>query len=125
MNFSEVIFLIIILIIVIALSIIAIRISLKFDLNKYLENRRRIKLDQLKNICPHVRIVDLKDSKVFIESLFSSPFGTTNWICFKCGFIVDSEEDVNRISGRYGKKPPIIFEKQKEFTKKARKLKIV
>ncbi len=120
MNFSE----IIILIITIVLSVIAIRISFKFDLNRYLENRRKIKLDQLKNICPHGRIMDIKGNQIKFESFFSSPVGTLKWICSQCGCILDHEDDVNRINERYKENPSLILEKQKKFNKKARKLKI-
>lgn len=61
---------ILILIFAIALSIIAIRISFKFDINKFLENRRKIKMDQLKNICPHGRIIDVTGNEMKFESLF-------------------------------------------------------
>ena len=120
MNFSE----IIILIIVLVISVIAIRISFKFDLNRYLENRRKIKIDQLKNICPHGRIIDITGNQIKFESLFSSPAGTLKWICSQCGCIVDHEDDVNRINEKYNKNPSLVLEKQKKFFKKAKKLKI-
>src|SRR3989344_7433348 len=121
MNFSQVI----LLIIVIVVSVIAIRISFKFDLNKYLENRRKIKLDQLKNICPHGRITNITDNGVItFESFFVSPVGTMDYICSQCNAVV-GEEHVNRINERYRENPSIVFEKQKKFTKKAKKLKIV
>ena len=116
---------ILILIFAIALSIIAIRISLKFDINKFLENRRKIKLDQLKNICPHGRIIDIKGNQISFESLFSSPMGTPKWICSQCGCTVDHEDDVNRINEKYSKNPSMILDKQKRFIKEAKKLKIV
>lgn len=116
---------ILILIFAIALSIIAIRISLKFDINKFLENRRKIKLAQLKNICPHGGIIDIMENQVKFESYFSSPVGTLNWVCSQCGCIVDHEDDVNRINERYKKNPHLILEKQKRFIKEAKKLKIV
>lgn len=120
MNFSEVI----ILIIVIVLSIIAIRISFKFDLNKYLENRRKIKIDQLKNICPHGRITNITDKGVItFESFFVSPVGTMDYICSQCNAVV-GEEHLTRINERYKENPSIVFKKQKKFTKKAKKLKI-
>ena|SRR3989338_1048497 len=121
MNFFQ----IIILIIVVILSIIAIRISFKFDLNKYLENRRKIKLDQLKNICPHGRIIYITGNQVKSESFFSSPVGTLKWVCSQCGCVVDHEDDVNRINERYKENLSLILEKQKRFIKAAKKLKIV
>jgi len=119
MNFSQ----IIILIIIIVVSIIAIRISFKFDLNKYLENRRKIKLDQLKNICPHGRIIKVNDNFAF-ESFFVSPVGTMDYVCSQCNAVI-GKEHVNRINERYVKNPKLVFKKQKEFAKKAKKLKIL
>ena len=118
MTFLEILILIII-------SAFAIRFSFKLDLNKFLENRRKIKLDQLKNICPHGRIIDIKGNQICIESLFSSPMGTHKWICSQCDCIVDHEDDVNRINEKYSKNPSMILDKQKRFIKEAKKLKIV
>jgi len=118
MNFYEILILIVI-------GTIAIRFTFKFDLNKYLENRRKIKINQLKNICPHGRIIDIRDNQVKFESFFTSPIGTPKWICSQCGCIVDHEDDVNRINERYMKNPSWILEQQKKFIKKARRLKIV
>ncbi len=112
------------ILILILIGAIAIRISFKFDLNKYLENRRKIKLDQLKNICPHGRFIK-KGGEFALESFFSSPVGTLKWICSQCGCIVDHEDDVNRINERYLKNPSLVFKKQKRFMKKAKRLKIV
>ena len=119
MDFSQ----IIILIIVVVVSIIAIRISFKFDLNRYLEDRRKIKIDQLKNICPHGRITKINNNFAF-ESFFVSPVGTRDYICSRCGCVV-GKEDVNRINERYIKNPNLVFKKQKEFIKRAKKLKII
>ena len=118
MTFLEILILIII-------GAFAIRFSFKFDLNKFLENRRKIKLDQLKNICPHGRIIDIKGNQISFESLFSSPMGTHKWICSQCGCIVDHEDDVNRINEKYSKNPSMILDKQKRFIKEAKRLKIV
>ena len=123
MTFSE----ILILIFAIALSIIAIRISFnfKFDINKYLENRRKIKLDQLKNICPHIKISHQEGNSFLVESFFSSPIGTTNWICSQCGCIVESQEDVNRLKEPYEKDMNLYLKRQKRFIEEAKKIKIL
>ncbi|MCH7568743.1 MAG: hypothetical protein IIA87_04955 [Nanoarchaeota archaeon] len=118
MNFSQ----IIILIVGIAISIIAIRISFKFDLNKHLENRRKIRIDQLKNICPHGRITKV-NKKFGFEPYFVSPIGTMDYICSQCNAVL-GEEDVNRINEIYLKNPELVLRKHKEFIKKAKKLKI-
>lgn len=120
-NFSQVI----IIVIVIVISIIAIRISFKFDLNKYLEDRRKIKIDQLKNICPHGRITNITDSgRITFESFFVTHIGTMDYICSQCNAVA-GEEHVNRINERYKENPSLVFKKQKKFIKRAKKLKIL
>ena len=109
MNFYQ----IIILIIVGVVSIIAVRISFKFDLNKYLENRRKIKIEQLKNICPHGRIIKINNKFAF-ESFFVSPMGTMNYVCPRCKCVV-GKEDVDRINEIYLTNPTLVFKKQKEY----------
>jgi hypothetical protein len=113
------------ILIFIIVGAVAIRFSFKFDLNKFLENRRKIKLDRLKNICPHIRIIDITGNQIGVESLFSSPTGTSRWICSQCGCVVDHKDDVERISDRYSKDPSIILNRQKRFNKEAKKLKLV
>ena len=93
-------------------------------MNQFLENRRKIKLSQLKNICPHGRIIDITGNQVKFESLFSSPVGTLKWVCSQCGCIVDHEDDVNRINEGYKENLFLVLEKQKRFIKAAKKLKI-
>jgi hypothetical protein len=114
---------ILILLIVLVLSIIVIRISFKFDINKFIEDRRKIKLNQLKNVCPHTTGI-VEGNQIILESLFISPPGTIQWQCQQCGLILGSEIEVQRITNGYQKDPMIILTKQKEFNKKAKKLKL-
>ena len=120
MNFWQ----IMVLIITAAISIVVIRISFNFDLNRYLENRRKIELAQLKSICPHGKI-DVHGDKLMFTSYFSSPIGTTQYICSRCGLVVSSEEDADRIAKNYCRQPELFLKKETEFIKKAKKLKIV
>lgn len=118
MNFYE------ILILIIA-GAIAIRFTFKFDLNKHFENRRKIKLDQLKNICPHCKIEFADKNQIKVTSYFSSPSGTLNWICSRCNLVVDSEDRVSQISEYHAKHPDIFLKKEKRFQKKVKKLGLV
>lgn len=112
------------LILIIA-SAVAFRFAIRFDLNRYLENRRRIKLDQLKNICPHCKIEILDKNQVKVESYFSSPIGTSNWICSRCHQVVESEDKVNKISEYHAKHPDVFLEKENRFQKKVKKLGLI
>jgi len=116
------------IIILVIIAAVAIRISFKFDLNRYLENRRKIKLDQLKNICTHCKIESLGGKEFKVESYFSKPIGTLNWICSRCHLVVDSEDDVNRFMQSYTKNIEGMkryLEKEKRFFKQMKSLKLV
>lgn len=121
MNFYQ----IILLILTIVVSIIAVRISFKFDLNKHLETRRQIRIGQLKNICPHISISPHDGNAFLFQSYFSSPIGTRKYICSQCGCVVESKEDVNRLREPYKKDLNLYLKKQKDFLKKAKKLKLI
>ncbi len=99
------------------------KISFKFDLNKYLENRRKIKIDQLKNICPHGRIIKIGE-KFGFEPFFVSPSGTMDYICSQCN-VISGKEHVDRLNERYKKYPSLVFKAQKKFAKMAKKLKLL
>lgn len=120
MNFTQ----IIILIIIVIISIVAIRLTFKFDLNRYLENRRKIKLDQLKNICPHCKIEFVDKGQVKITPYFYTDFGNPNYICRRCGCVVPFEEDANRICENYAKNPKRFLKNEKKFFRKMKRLKL-
>ena len=112
-------------ILIVIFSYIAIKISFQFDINLYLKEKREIKMNQLKNICPHTRVIDFQDKHIQMQSLFSSPVGTRSWICNQCGLVVDSDEVANELMVNYAKNPMRLLEKQKKFIKNAKKLKII
>ena len=115
MSFLEVLILIIV-------GAIAIRFTFKFDLNRYLENRRKIKIDQLKNICPHCKIEFVGKNQVKVESYFHSPIGTSKYICSRCHRVVESEEDAKRMAENYAKDPERFLENEKRFVKAVERL---
>lgn len=91
------------LIIVIAVSIVAVKIGITFDINKYLEQRKKTHLSKAQNLCPHLEfdILDQDNNNrqinVQYRSLFESPSGTTKWICSRCGS-VRNNVDENQIA---------------------------
>lgn len=101
-----------------ALSIIAVRFSFTFDLNRFLENRRKNFIEKAKNICPHCAVIK-KDGNYGFKSTFISPSWTTQRICQQCWTILyhlDHDEENERIA--YLLKNPEVFDKQNEKFKK-------
>jgi len=112
------------ILILIIVGAIAIRFTFKFDLNKYFENRRKVRLDRLKNICPHCKIEFVDNKQVKVESYFSSPIGTPNWIWRRCHLVVESEEDAERMAKNYAKYPEGFLANEKRFVKEMKRLKL-
>jgi hypothetical protein len=85
----------IVLILVLVISVIAVRLTVTFDINKYQEERKKNNLTKLRNACTHHRVI--KEGKQYgLQSLFISPPGTLQWQCQQCGtirFFADGESE--------------------------------
>ena len=77
----------IVAILTVTLSIVTIRIGIRFDLNKYLEERDKKIKQRLMNACVHMELIPTKDGKIEVRSFFISPPGTLQWQCQRCGQI--------------------------------------
>lgn len=87
------------LIIAIAISIIAVKITFSFDINKYQEKRQKDIENKIKNYCTHARLIK-KNWQYWIQSTFMSPSWTLNYICQKCNLVImncDSDEENERL----------------------------
>lgn len=113
------------IVILVIIAAVAVRISFKFDLNRYLENRRKIKMDKLSNICPHCNMELLDNNQIKVQSYFSSPIGTSKWICSRCHLVVESEDDVKRLMAHFTKNPELWIKEEKKFVKQMKKLGLV
>lgn len=74
-------------------SFVAIRISLKFDVNKYLDSRKSSYTQKLINACTHVQIKHLSGDKFEGRSMYISPPGTIQWQCQRCGHVTHRQGD--------------------------------
>ena len=58
--------------------------AVRFDLNRWLEQRRESRKDRLRMLCPHVQPTKVNGADG-LESLIVSPPGTGGWWCSRCG----------------------------------------
>ncbi|MYE60902.1 MAG: hypothetical protein F4235_02335 [Candidatus Dadabacteria bacterium] len=58
-------------------------VAIKFDLNAFLENRRREQFARLKAMCPHCVLAE-EGGQTVIEGLVISPPGTLQAHCTRC-----------------------------------------
>ncbi len=90
------------IIIAITLSIVAVRFSFSFDINKFLEDRRKIAENKAKNVCTHLfPYYTNKWEIAWLKSAFLSPAWTTSRVCQKCWLIlydIDEEHEKDKIN---------------------------
>ena len=107
--------------VVVILSIVAIRLTLKFDVNKWQERMDRKATLRLQNICPHFSVEYNNAANQFVfESFFVSPSLTTNWICSQCEMVIPSNLMIPKYPTSL-KEIKKVVEAQKKFIKLAKK----
>lgn len=119
----------VLLIIVLAVSIIAVKIGITFDINKFLEQRKKTHLAKAQNLCPHMEfdILNADDSSrqinVQYRSLFESPPGTTRWICSRCGFVQNNVDEslIAQQAQRYLSNTDLYEKTMKQYNKYMKK----
>ena len=112
-------------IVIAVLGILAVKIVLKFDVNKWHERRDRKTSMRLQNTCPHMSVEYIDETNKFrVRSFFVTPSGTLAWICSQCGLSLPSELMIPEVPTDFaGIKA--ITDKQKKFVKIARKAGLV
>lgn len=108
--------------IALVISFVAIKVTLNFDLNRYLENRQKTLMMKLKNFCTHMDLTLRDDGKIEVKSFFISPPGTLQWQCQRCGLMKHQNDDSEqRMADFYIKNPDEYQKKNRMFTKLLRK----
>ena len=106
-------------------GIIALRVSMNFDINRWMEQKRRNQEERLPYLCTHVRMSPQPEGTLSVQSLFISPYGTTQYTCSRCGFWVIEAGTAHRISAEYWSDPAKRHEyikREKAFEKAVKKL---
>lgn len=110
---------------VLAFSIVAVKIAISFDINKYLERRDKKNTQKLKNACTHMIMepVGQEDGQPLykFQSLFESPPGTHQWQCQRCGLIRNHSNDYEERAEYYAKHPDQYLKQNEKFSKLLKK----
>ena len=101
---------------VIIAGIVAFKLNVKLDVNKWRQQRREEARERLLSLCPHTELVETDEGVRFI-SLFHSPYGTTSWICSKCNMVTDDEGLVHRIHKMWARDPKAWSKRMKRYNK--------
>ena len=113
---------IIVLIIVAIMGGIVLKVTLSFDVNRWLESRRAHQKENLQTICPHSYLRKTPGGDLRIDSHFNSPVGTVYWMCNQCGFWTMDPSLPGEFIDHWASGPRDLVERQEKFEKLARKL---
>lgn len=109
----------------IAISIIAVKIAISFDVNKYLERKDRKLAQRIKNTCPHIYMELLGDDggkpTYNFQSFFEKPYGALQWQCQCCGTVKNHNNDYGKLAEYYAEKPDEYVKKNIKFKKLLKK----
>lgn len=113
------------LVVILALAIIAIlHFGVKFDINEFIESRKKRHRKLAQNYCPHMVIIPRHDNSFQVNSLFYTPFGTPNWIYSRCGAVLPYEpaqEEVEAKATYYLNHPKTYKKAMRKYDRHAKK----
>lgn len=66
-------------------AIVVIRLSVTFDLNRFMEGRRSTYAQKLKNACVHFEFIVRSSGQIQVHPFWVSPPGTIAHYCQRCG----------------------------------------
>ena len=101
-------------------AVVVVKIGISFNVNDYMNERRKRGKDRLVMLCPHA-ISRVDGDKLMIESLMTSPSGTLSWVCSRCRTMTHDQGAVERTMKDYADDPKLLLDKEKLFQKHARK----
>lgn len=110
-----------VLLLSIGLTVVAIKIGVSFDINRWSEARHRRREEKLQVLCPHATIEQTKDGDFVLACLMTSPHGTSMWICSRCGTRTHDGSRMQRIMDEYASNPKTLVEREKQFLRLAEK----
>ena len=96
-------------------------IQIKFDVNRFFENRRATRLEQLMTLCSHTIMFPSEDG-IRVETLFRSPPMTIAWTCPRCGTTTSDSDTPTRVMRHWAANPTEWIKQEEKFVKAARKL---
>ena len=106
----------------IIITLTTITVVIKFDINRYLENRRNIAKQRSMNACRHM-VLETDGNKLVCKILFVPPSGTMKYQCQRCGLIVShfDKSEYDKLVEYYISNPKKYKKHNKRFEKLLKK----
>ena len=97
------------------------KIGFTFNINQWMESRRKRSKEKLRRVCPHALPIKEGDQRGF-ESTFSTPYGTEQWVCWRCGLVTHDIRGSEHMIERYASNPRLYFKQEEAFDRIAKKV---
>jgi len=117
LTFTEILW----LIIAASIAIVAVKVTISFDINEFLKSRNEKFLIKAKNYCPHARFIETPNGEFGIQSNFESPAGTVNYVCTNCQLVVFNVDDENMRIQYFLKNPEELKKQTNKFERLIKK----
>ena len=109
-------------VVIVCVAIAVFSVAIRFDLNAFLENRKRTQFARLQAMCPHCVMEPMEDGRIAVQGLAQSPPGTIQAQCTRCHRVFVGGLDESSEGLRYWQANPIQWMKaEKRFRKYARR----
>ena len=102
-------------------GVLAIKATVRFDVNEWLKERRNQRENYLRSLCPHVQ-VGMKDGRQIIKPTHMSPAGVLGWQCQLCGIISHDIEALRGYAAYWKQNPQELVERHEKMGKIRKKL---
>jgi len=102
-------------------TVLIVSLRVKFDLNEWLQHRRKRHLLKLQNACTHAKLGVAGDGSVAVSSWFTSPVGVGHWICERCGMRIHNEAHITEQMDFWARHPAEHVDQEKAYRKALKK----
>ncbi len=117
LSFAQIIWLVVALV----GGIVAVTFSVRFNVTKYLRDRRDRQKDKLKIVCPHVEITDNHEG-AFTQPTFSQLPDSPAFQCWVCGFTTHQQQAIYDLAKGYEQDRDLYVKRQRQANALCRKL---
>jgi hypothetical protein len=106
------------------IAVVAVKVGISFDLNKFLEYRHKRKeerfREEIRRVCPHITPVPVGQEYEMRPSMMPRP-GTSFWICERCGWQTQDEGLIDRILEQMKYDPDGLIKRELKMRELAKK----
>ena len=109
-----------VLVLVVAVASLKIVFSFQFNLNRWMDARRKGLKEKIKNTCPHTKL-SVGEGGIYVESLFYKPPFSLVYRCSQCGLQTCDPNVIQATVEQYGHNPqlyPLQLKKLRRLKKK-------